>query len=424
MWTFVRVAVRNIRRNRSRTVLTLTAIGFGVLMTIFLLGFSFGFTNMITDDSIKSKVGALQVHRKGYFDVKDSSPLDYDMEQGGELERKIRSVRGVEEVAPRLVFQAIVNGPGASSMIFATGADPVREYRVLPWAQGDIAGSTVRADKANGAVIGLDMADALTFVNHEQKNINGKIVDSPSPKSDATAVISAARKSGQQNAEDVEVIGLINSGNAFETKRVGFVPLAFAQDLLDMKGRVNEYLVSVPRREDIPRVRADLLATLGDGYEIQDWRDVRPNVADVITVQRVILSSICFVFLIIAVIGVVNTMLMSVMERTREIGTMMAVGVTRGQVSLLFLLEGMVLALIGGAVGALGGVGIDKAIAAIGGLPITVPGSSALRHVLPSPEPSLVVIAIGAAVLGALGASVYPAWRASRLRPVEALRAV
>lgn len=88
MWTFIRLAIRNVRRNAFRTLLTLGAIGFGVLMTVFLGGVSQGFTNMLTDDSIKGKVGALQVHRKGYYDVKDSSPLDFDMEQGGRSRRK------------------------------------------------------------------------------------------------------------------------------------------------------------------------------------------------------------------------------------------------------------------------------------------------------------------------------------------------
>src|SRR6185312_7739661 len=104
MWTFFRLATRNVRRNKARTALTLAAIGFGVLMTVFLGGFSVGFTNMIQDDSIQSKVGALQVHRKGFFEVKDSSPLDFDMEQGGALEQKIRSVSGIKDVAPHLVF--------------------------------------------------------------------------------------------------------------------------------------------------------------------------------------------------------------------------------------------------------------------------------------------------------------------------------
>jgi putative ABC transport system permease protein len=268
------------------------------------------------------------------------------------------------------------------------------------------------------------MADALALVTHSAQDVNGKTVDVPSPRKEATAVISAARKSGQQNAMDVDLVGLINSGNAFESKRVGFVPLAFAQDLLDMKGQVNEYIVSVKNREDIDGVKKALAAALGPDYELQDWKEVRPNVADVITVQRVVLGTICFVFLIIAVIGVINTMLMSVMERTREIGTMMAVGVTRFQVTLLFLLEGIVLAVIGGCTGALAGTIIVHAISYSGGLALTVPGSSAIRHVLPATPAILLAVAATATLFGTLAASAYPAWRASRLRPVEALRAV
>jgi putative ABC transport system permease protein len=422
--TFLRLAVRNVRRNRSRTALTLAAIGFGVLMTIFLGAISQGFTNLFTDDAMKDRTGALQVHRKGYFEAKAANPLDFDMESGGAMEKRILAVPGVIDVAPRLVFQALINGPGASSVVIVTGVDPVAEYRVLPWVPGDIMGTRVTAGAASGAVLGLDLGDALSVVDHRQKKVGSKVLDDPLPKAGGTATLSATRKGGRQNALDVDIVGLIRGGTPYDAKRTGYVPLAFAQDLLDMKDRANEYLVAVTGREDVPIVKARLQAALGPDYDIRDWRQLRPFVGDIIDVQRKVLVFVCFVFLVIAVFGVINTMLMSVLERTREIGTMMAFGVRRIHVTVLFLLEGATLALLGGFAGAVGGVALVAAVAKAGGVVITPQGSGSIRSLVPEAPSQLIVIAIVAATLGSLAAAAYPAWRASRLRPVEALRSV
>lgn len=425
MTTLLRLAIRNIRRNRSRTLLTLSAIGFGVLMTIFLGGVSQGFTNMFSDDSMKSRTGAVQVHRKGYFKLRASNPLDFDFEAGGELEQKIRGVAGVVDVAPRLIFQGLVNGPGATSMIFVAGVDPDQEYKVLTLAARDVMGKPVTAAVPSGAVLGIDLADALGLAErHETLARSYMHVEEATVKPGASATLSAARKGGQQNALDMDVVGVIRGGTPYDSKRTGTVPLAFAQELLGMKGRANEYIVSVRDRDQVQAVKQRLQAALGPEFDVRDWRELRPFVADVVDIVREVLVFVCFIFLLIAVIGVVNTMLMSVMERTREIGTMMAVGVTRRSITLLFLLEGLVLAVIGTTAGVAGGLLIVVSLARSGGFLLSPPGSGAMRYLIPEAPVELVLITLMASLIGSLTAAAYPAWRASQLRPVEALRSI
>jgi putative ABC transport system permease protein len=406
MWTLLSLAVRNILRNKSRTALTLGAIGFGVLMTLFLGGFAQGFINMLVDDTVKGRCGAMQVHRKGYFDVKDNQPLDYDFAQGGALEAKLRAVPGVTAVTPRLVFSGLVSNGSASTLFVATAMDPASMYDVLPGMTDDLKGAAINAKDAHGGVVGLELADSLEV------------------SAGSTVILQAARKGGQQNALDLDVIGTLNNGNAFEAKRVAYVPLAFAQELLGMEGRVTEYALAVNDREAIPAIAVQVQAALGSDYEVQTWRELRPNVADVARFVHVVLGVVCFVFLVIAVIGVVNTMLMSVLERTREIGTMLAVGVRRAQVTVLFLFEALTLAVVGGGLGAALGSAIVHVIAARGGVSANAPGTTVIKYIVPETPAALVTIALVASVAGALVAAVYPAWRASRLRPVEALRAL
>lgn len=405
MWELFTLALRNVRRNRSRTALTLGAIAFGVFMTLFLGGFAQGFVNMLVDDTVLGKTGAVQVHRKGYFDLRDSQPLDYDFDEGGELARRLGAVPGVRAITARLVFSGLVNDGNSSTLVTVTALDPATVYDVLPMMKEEFEGRPLDAAAPRGAIVGLELSKAF---------------DAPPGSS---LVLQASSKAGRQNALDLDVVGLINNGNAFESKRVAYVTLPFAQELLGMPGRVTEYVIAVDDREAIPRVAAAVAAAAGPEFEVQTWRELRASIADLVRFVRIVLSVICFVFLVIAVIGIVNTLLMSVLERTREIGTMMAIGLRRGRILVLFLFEATVLAVVGGGAGVLAGTGLIGAWAARGGVVANAPGTTVVKHIVPATPAALVLIALGAVIVGSLVAAVYPAWRASRLRPVDALRA-
>jgi len=124
------------------------------------------------------------------------------------------------------------------------------------------------------------------------------------------------------------------------------------------------------------------------------------------------------------VFGVVNTMGMSVLERTREIGTMMALGLTRARIGAMFVAEGAILAVLGGGLGVLAARLVVTAIGWSGGFEVAAPGQEVARYALvPLLYPPMVLFSLLGAIVGAIGASMYPAWRVSKMRPVEALRA-
>jgi putative ABC transport system permease protein len=400
------LALRNVFRHRSRSAFTVLAIGFGVLMSLLLGSVVFGLGDLMLGDVVHGKVGALQVHKRGYDDVKENLPIDRDLPADGTLEAKIRAVPGVTGLTGRILFAGILSNGATSTFVLGNGQDPQGEYKVLPLADRGLVGQRLSIDKPSGAVVGYELASAMGV------------------KTGGTLTIQAANRGGQQNALDLDVSGTINNNSPLESKRVVYLPLAYAQDLLDMKGRVTEFAVSIADIERVDEVAAVLQRRLGPGYHVQTWKELRPQMVDILQVQKVLLLSVCFVFLIIAVIGVINTMLMSVLERTREIGTMMAVGVRRGFVVVLFLLEALTLALLGAASGAIGAYGIIALVVARGGIPASPPGSTAVITLLPSVPVWLLAVAVVATTLGVLAAAAYPSFRASRLRPVEALRAI
>ncbi len=408
MLTLLRLAFRNIQRNRSRSALTLGAIFFGVAMTLVLSGFGNGLGVLMSNDVIRAKVGAIQIHRRGYADVRDNQPLKLDMPQSGALVDAIRAVPGVVAASPRIVFGGLVNNGRDGTMFVGRGVDPVGEYQALPWAGNDVQGTRITTGHRSGAVLGAELARAL-----------GAQVGS------AALSVQASTQGGQQNALDLEVAGTVDNANAFESKRLMDVPLAYAQELLRMPGRVTEWVVGVADVRDIDGVAGALRAALGADYEIETWKVLRPNIADVIRFQSVIVGIVSVVFLVIVVFGVVNTMVMSVLERTREIGTMMAVGMRRARISLLFVIEAATLAVIGGGLGAAVARGVVWGLTASGGIKMAAPGQTVERyHLVPVIPDGVITTALLGAVAGAIVAALYPAWKAARLRPVEALRAL
>ncbi len=404
MFTLIGLAFRNVLRNKGRAGFTVGAIAFGVMMTLMLGSFVIGLGNAMIDDVVNGKVGALQVHRKGYDDVRENQPLDLDFAQTGEVIEKVKRVPGVTAVSPRLVFSGLAANGSQSTMVIATGIDATLENKVLPDANAFLTGKAVDASAANGVVFGMDLAAAMALT------------------AGSGGTLQAASKNGQQNALDFELRGTLNSGNAFESKRTVLVPLKWAQELLGMDGRITELAVATRDRESIDEVASGIRAALGPDYEVQTWKQLRPNVDDVVNFQRMVLTAICLVFLVIAIIGVVNTMLMAVLERTREIGTMMAVGMRRGKITVLFLLEAAALALIGVASGLAVSLAVIFAIADKGGVPAAAPGSTAIYHIVPAVPFYLLAPTILLAGFGTILAGVYPSWRAARLNPVDALR--
>jgi putative ABC transport system permease protein len=168
-------------------------------------------------------------------------------------------------------------------------------------------------------------------------------------------------------------------------------------------------------------VAGSLRAALGPGYEVRTWLELNPSVGEIIKIQRTVLLAVGFLFLVIAIIGVVNTLLMSVIERTREIGTMMAVGVRRGRIALLFVLEAATLALLGGGIGVGSAYLLVGILRSRGGLVMPV-GNTATFTLIPAVAEYQVVVAVSIATVGAILGALWPAVRAARLRPVEALR--
>lgn len=400
------MAFRNVLRNRRRTLITLAALTIGVAAVGTIRGVLNGLQDNIVKGSIETTLGALQIHRTGYLANVMSTPLSMDFVADEVLLTRVRAVKGVTAVAPRIQFAGsltltVPEGEEAPEALFfaAVAVDPVLEAKVCPQRSKLFTEGTVLDD--THVVLGDALAAAF------------------GAKQEAEAVLLAPDRDGSLNGELAQVGGAMRAMMPGEMK-IAVVPLSLAQRLLRMEGRITELAVGIDDVTRVQEVAADLRTALGPQFEVHIWNELAPERKTIMGIQDGISAVVSAVFLMLMLLGVANTMLMSVLERTREVGTMMAVGLTRGSVMTLFLLEALVL----GSLGAASGLGLTALITfglAHRGIRFTPPSATMTMEVFPFLTFGFTAGVLFAAVAGAVLFALYPAFRASRLRPVQAL---
>jgi len=401
----LRLAARNLWRNRRRTLIALAALVAGTLMVVVLNGFRNGVVDLMTEGMVKAQTGAFQIHRRGFLEAIELAPLGLSLEDTPEARARILAVPGVADVTPRITFSGMATSGPLSSVVMVLAVDPESESRVFPLARRFIAGRSLRDSHLRGGAV-----------------LGGGLVKNLKLSQGDAFTLTAQTPRGQTNAVDLQLEGWIPMADPFSGRRMMAIRLSYAQELLRMPGRVTEYAVQVTDVRRIDQVAAAARAALGPDVEVHTWLELQPLYRDLIRRTLFVFSTVSLVLFAIVVTGIVNVMAMTVYERVREIGTTMALGMRRRRILRLFLAEGGLL----GLWGSLGGAGLGWAAVAIAGalgVPFKAPGATGTMPMYPSVSPAFLLLVVSVAVLGALLAALYPAWRASRMRPADALRA-
>ena len=399
----LRLALRNVFRARARSAITIGALFFGVTMSLLLSAFVMGAGESLVSEAIESRVGALQVHRTGYFEKRDRAPLALNLTRDPAIEAKLRATPNVKGLTPRILFNGLLTNGSRGTIAMITAIDSATVRDALPKVDMYLEGQTLEPADRNGAHVGLELNRALDL------------------KPGVPLMLQAQGLGGRDNAMDLEPRGILTGQNPLEGKRAVTVPLSFAQSLLGMDGKVTEYVLALEDVTKLDETAAALRAQLGPEFEVATWEELRPALRDARLFQRIILGGVSFFFLIIALFGVANTLLMTVLERTREIGTLLAVGMTRSRVARLFMLEALLQALLGTAVG----MGVAMVLVSIarsgGGITVSMGAGQGYFRMMPTLLPIVPVIVVVATCAGSVLAALSPALRAARMRPVEAL---
>lgn len=406
MLKFLSLAFRNVFRNRRRTVMTLLMVGGGVAGLLMVGGFFAFMFHGLRESTIHTGLGHIQIFTAEHFKRDEVHVLDTGIENWQSVASHVQNRPHVKGVAPRIDFYGMLSNGVKSSVYMGSAVVPETE-RAMGFTPRIIAGRDLDS-QANGevqALIGTGVA----------KSMNVKVGDE--------LTIMAVTADGALNGIDVQIAGIVNTGFKEMDERYLRIALPAAQRLLSTE-RVTNLVVGLDDTENTDKVAAELapqLQGLGQPLVEKKWIEL----ADYYKQVRTLFSGI-FVFLGVIVffmvlMSSVNTLLMAMFERTREIGTMLAMGTPRIWIVALFMLEATVLGVLGAAVGVIGGNLLGFALNASG------------LH-LPPPPGTNVPMAFKVMIVPALGvgaslmvmvtlalASIVPAVRASRLQITEAL---
>ncbi len=399
----LQLALRNVLRHRRRSGMALVAIASGVAALILASGFNDWNFWTYRELAIRSQFGHVRVHVAGYLESGVAEPFAHLLPDDSAERRTIASTPHVTVLAPRLSLTGLVSRGDATLSFIAEGVDPAAESD-LSRALLITDGENLSPDDPAGIIVGKGLAENLGVRV-------GEVI-----------VLLANTSAGGLNATEVRVRGTFSTVTKAYDDAALRLPISTAQKLLRVSGAHAWVLLLDDTRHTESTVESLRKHLDGKSLEIVPWWQL----ADFYNKSAALMSRqvgvIKIIIAVLIILSISNTLLMSLMERTGEIGTSMALGVTRMQVLRQFLTEGLVLGALGGIAGAVIGSVLGAVISAIG-FPVPPPPGMArefpggIRITLP-----LVTDAFVLAVTATLAASVYPAWRASRLTIVDALR--
>lgn len=402
----VTLAWRNLWRNHRRTMIMVAAISVGAWAMIFMTSLMRGMVNDMLRDGIRVLPGHVQVHHAAYRD--DPSVNNLLAMSAGEVSAAMNSA-GIERFTARVRVPAIISSERESRGITFLGVDPHQEALVGAIGTAIVEGRPLSGPDDSGVVIGRELAEKLdTRV--------GKRV-----------VVMSQDPDNEVADRGFRVVGLYAANLATQEETYVFAGREVVQAMLRIGDGVSEVAVSGDDYRDVSQLFAQVSALMDEQDEVLPWQELDAYLGTMLGVMDgFVLVWVIVIFLALS-FGLVNTLVMAVFERVREIGLMLALGMRPSSILAQIIVESILLLVIGLSVGnalAFASIvplkgGIDISIVAEG---MEMFGASSVLY--PELQLNDVVLAnIVVIVLGFL-ASLSPAWRASRYEPVEAITKV
>jgi len=401
-WT---IAYRDLIRNRRRSLLTLVAVGLGMVVVLFMSGLLSGMISNSLADSIHLRTGHLQLRAESY-EIEKMSLLSKDLiSDSDQLAAKATALSEVQSATPVLWTNGILSTVRESLGLQVTGIDPTAAF-YAPIRDGMVAGSYLNPDSRNEILLGQRLANEMKISVGDRVSLTIGNAD------------------GEPQEAIFTVAGLFATGMPGYDQSTIFIPLSRLQAITGVGNRASSVIIMLHNRDDVAKV-VNALQT--PGIKSLTWEDLNSALLEVAKTGASFYYLIYIIVILVVAVLIANTLLMSVFERTREIGILTALGMKGRQIMLMFLLEASALAWAGIAVGVMFGYAVVAYIAKVG-IPIgddtaALAGQTfALRSKMYTEfDPGQAVI-LSLLMFGIVAfVSLYPAWFAARLEPVEAL---
>lgn len=415
----ITMAWRNLWRRKQRALFTALAMGVGVGLSMGMMALQSGIFDEVFDEMVTDSLGHVQVHQTDYPTTRHQHQT---LRRVTPLLHQLEALPSVAVAVPRIFTAGLAGGEREATGALIIGVDPQREATLSEINREISEGRWLHQQPQREAVLGHELAREI--------------------KADLGAEIALV---GQDTYGGIaqglyRVVGLVESGMTELDQGGLWIHLTDAQEFLDVSDQAHEILIAgaggraaaLSSGERLAHLKSDVsqvVSTSQSDVVVKTWREAKPAVSKLIDTQTQSSYVMLMIVMGLVALGVLNTMLMSIYERTRELGIMLAIGVKPRTISGLVIIETLYLATLAAVIGLVIGFVADWCLIEYG-VKFTDAGGQGLSYggIRLSPrlygvfEMRAPVLSIAALYGATLLASLWPAWRASRLEPVEAIQ--
>lgn len=409
MMLYFRIAWRNIWRHRRRTIIIVLAMGLGLALMMFYDGLVAGFDQAIYGNAIHILGGNIQIHASGYRASASQTPL-IPLPNDQIVLEKARADDHVLAAVRRINTAGLATSREGAFAVGITAIEPEAEEPVNLAAKYVVQGRYLQSTDTDSVFVGKGLADAMAIQVGDRITLLGRATHD------------------QMRRHTMTIVGIYDLGMPEIEKRTVYISLGEAQSLYGLENQSTEVAVFLKQLGEEDIVVRNLTAQL-PGLEIDTWRDNFPELQQALGTKGAVMNVFSVIILMIAGIGVLNLLLMAVYERQREVGVLASLGMRPTQISFLFVLEGMMMGLVGIIAGAVLGLIINGALRQVGldySQFANVASYMALinSRIYPSWGLDKLPLRAGTVAIIATLAAFYPAYEASRREPAETLHTV
>jgi ABC-type lipoprotein release transport system permease subunit len=405
---YLRLAWRNIWRHKRRTIIIVLAMSLTLSLMMFYDGLMYGFTDAIYGNAVKVLGGNIQVHAEGFRAQANSNPL-LPLADPQAVVNAAEANPLTLAATQRIGTGGLITSREGAFAVGITGVEPEKEMTVNVIGQNIKEGRNLTSNDLDNILIGKGLAGVMGVTVGDRVTLVGR------------------SQHDQMRQRTMTIVGIFDLGMADIEKQTVYISLGEAQSLYELESPT-EVAIFLQRLGQESEVINGMKPGL-PGYEIESFQANYPDLASAINTKGGVMNVFSVIIIAIAGVGILNLLLMAVYERTREIGVLGAMGLKPNQISLLFVLEGIMIGLVGAAVGIVFGLAINGSLRSVGldfSSYSNVASYMALIQSRVYPTwgvEKLLMRASMIAIISAL-AALIPAFEAGRREPAEALHYV
>jgi putative ABC transport system permease protein len=404
MW-LITMAWKNMWRNRSRTIITMAAIFFAVILSVIASSLKGGIFDNLVKNVVSFYTGYVQVHKKGFW---DEQILDNSFELSPKKEKLILRDKNVTAVTPRLESFALASSADITKGSLVAGIDPEKENQITSLEKKIILGSYLK-NTDHAVLLSQGLAARLKLTTSD------------------TVILIGQGYHGATAAGKYLVKGIVKFGSPDLNDKSLFMPLAAAQDFYSANDMITSYVLSLQNTRDLQTTRTLVGSALGPAYEVMTWEEMMPEVKQHIQTDSSNMKYVQGILYLLICFGIFGTLLMMMVERKFEMGMLVSIGMKKSKLITILLYESVFTVLTGCLLGIIASVPL---VYYLNRHPIRIGGETAKAYerfgfeaIFPTSTEASIFIYQGVTVLiiGLL-LSLYPMYKVIRLDPVTAMK--